>query len=724
MKKCFLTFGLFCLFGIGISHGSGIIIPEPSKPGDLYPHALSVESHAVDIIIDNQVSNTRVDQIFVNHYERDVEGTYIFPIPEDASVSRFTMWVGKEELQGEILDKNEAKEIYEGIVRNMQDPAILEFVGRGAFRARIFPIPAHGEKRVSLDYEEILQMENGVCEFRYPLGTRRFTNGNEGNFEMTITLTSKSPIKSVYSPTHDIDIKRKGDHRVEIEYVDTENSSTDDFLLYYTVSKEDFGFNLLTYREKEGKGFFLGMISPSVLLSDKQIIGKDLMFVLDHSGSMNGEKIEQAKSALLFSLNSLNPKDRFNLITFSDEISVLNNGLAPATPENIKDARKFVKGIEANGGTNIHSALLTAMKQLRDTKRTNYIIFLTDGLPTVGETNIYNILDDINSDIRESSRIFAFGVGYDVNTQFLDRLSTENLGISEYVRPEEDIEVKVSKFYSKIANPVLTDLQLDFGKINVTQIYPKVLPDLFHGSQLIILGRYEGRGKTRIKLTGMADDEKRNFSYTGYFSGRDEKKDFIPRLWASRKIGFLIEEIRSHGQNRELVDEIVRLSKKYGIMTEYTSFLVEEDKVVAMDESQSRASEIMKEAEKSVTGGWAVNQSANARALQKSAQVPRAAFFDARGKEKKIGGVVTRRDRAFFNKKGNWVDTDYSKDRKVIDVRRFSRAYFQLMERDDTLGEYLSLGDRVLVNVGDIAIQIEDDGKEEFTDTELNRIFQ
>ena len=225
-------------------------------------------------------------------------------------------------------------------------------------------------------------------------------------------------------------------------------------------------------------------------------------------------------------------------------------------------------------------------------------------------------------------------------------------------------------------------------------------------------------------MTGMTDGERRDFAYKGNFPKRDEKYNFIPRLWASRKIGYLIEEIRSHGENKELVDEIVRLSKKYGVMTEYTSFLVEVDERVAMRDLQLEAKENLSRAAASQTGGWAVNQSSNMRSLQKSAQVPASTYYDAQGKQRKITGVAQRRERAFFNKRGNWVDTEFSKDRKVIEVKRFSRAYFQLMERDDTLGEYISLGERVLFNVGKYAIQIEDEGKEEFTEKELTKIFQ
>ena len=725
MKRIILTLGILWIIGAKVSNASGIIIPEPPKHGELYPQALTIKDQTIEVSVLNQVAKTKVDQVFVNPFPYDLEGTYIFPIPEGAALSGFSLWVGGEELKGEVLNKEEAQRIYEDIVRRMKDPGLLEFLGRGAFKARIYPIPARGEKRVSLEYEEILFSESGVSQYRYTLGTDKFSADPVGKLNLSFALSSKVPIKSVYSPTHEIEMVRKGDHRVEIHYSEKNKKSEGDFLLYYAVSKEDLGLNLLTYREKGDKGFFLGLISPSSLLTETRVIGKDIVFVLDRSGSMNGEKIEQAKSALLFCLNSLNPKDRYSLITFNDEIHLHSVNLVEASIENIKNARNSVKGIEAAGGTNIQGALLTALQQSKNTQRTVFVIFLTDGLPTVGETDIQTILNNVKEKSKEDTRIFAFGVGYDVNTQFLDRLSSENEGTTDYVRPEEDIEVKVSNFYSKISNPILTDLTLDFGTIQVSEIYPKVLPDLFHGSQLIILGRYEGKGKTKILLSGMSDEGKKGFTYEGNFSPLDENHNFIPRLWASRKIGYLIEEIRSHGENKELVDEIVRLSKKYGIMTEYTSFLVEEDETVAMHDLQRRASEGMSRAAEPKTGGWAVNQSINARILKEGTRVAsKPSFYDAKGQAEEVGGVTQRRERTFFNKRGNWVDSEFEKDRSKIQVKRFSRAYYQLMERDNRLGEYLSLGDRVLFNLGDSAIQIDDLGKEEFTETELNRLFQ
>ncbi len=723
MKKAALMIWLIWPVAASICLADGVMIPMPPRPGEPFPPALSIKYHHVDVEIDDQIARTKVDQVFINHHPRDLEATYIFPIPENATISRFSMWVGGEELRGEILDRGEARKIYEDIVRRKRDPALLEYVGRDAFKARVYPIPGNGEKRVSLDYAEVLRLDSGVCQYNYALDTEKFSRDPIQEVKLVITISSQSPIKSVYSPTHSVEVNRKSSHRVEVSYSEKGTRPDRDFILYYTVSRDELGLNLLTYREKGEKGFFIGMLSPSYDLARADVVAKDVVFVFDHSGSMSGEKIEQARSALLFCLNSLNAKDRFNLVCFNDRVDEYARELASVSRQNVQDARRFVRELEARGGTDINEALLVALRQLKDGGRPSFVVFLTDGLPTVGETHPPTILENIKGALKGSPRVFPFGVGYDVNTQFLDRLASENRGTSEYVRPEEDIEVKVSNFYTKISSPLLTDLRIDFGTMKVSEVYPKVLPDLFKGSQVLILGRYEGQGTARVRLNGLVGGRRKSLSYKANFPKRAEEKSFIPRLWASRKIGYLIEEIRSHGEDKELVDEIVRLSKKYGIMTEYTSFLVDADERVAVKELKEEAYRVMKKAAAPTTGGWAVNQSKNVRDLQGGAQVPQNVYYDSSGRAQQIRGVAQIGVKNFFNKRGNWVDSEYDPDQKVIKVKRFSKAYFQIIERDDALAQYLSLGENVLLNIGKNSVQIGEEGKEEFSERELARLF-
>jgi Ca-activated chloride channel family protein len=700
-------FILLWIFPI-VVNADGIIIPDPIPDIIPYPE-LAIRYHHVSVNIDNQYASTEIDQVFENEYSRDLEGTYIFPLPEGASISKFSMWVDGEELSGEILEKEKARKIYEDIVRRMQDPALLEYFDRGMFKARVYPIPAHGEKRISLAYSEIITCEFGVCRYVYPLETEKFSSKPLKDVVISVRLKSNTPIRAVYSPTHEISIKRLSDYEVEVSY-EVENVKPEkDFELYYTLSEEDFGLNLLTFRENAEKtGFFLLFLTPKYETEKSEIIAKDIVFVIDTSGSMSGEKIEQAKRALKFYINNLNEKDNFDIITFNTNIEKFSDELIKATSENLEKAIKFTDKISASGGTNIHDALIEALQMLDEENngRTDILIFLTDGKPTVGVTDTEKILNSIVKQNTKNTRIFVFGVGYEVNTHLLDRISGKNKGVSEYVKPEEDLEVKVSNFYEKISNPVLSDLEIDFGEIKVKDIYPKKLPDLFKGSQLIIFGRYSNDGDIKITLTGKVGSEEKTYEYFAQFPRKNLRNDFIPRLWATRKIGFLLDEIRLHGENKELVDEIINLSLTYGIMTPYTSFLVEVD--TDLGRPIAPAEELRENFLESLTKN--LFRASSGKEAIKSAETTQYMRDKTRydsGSER-VKSVDTK---TFYLKgDGFWVDNAYSEDFEVMKVKYGSDLYFNLLFQNSKVGKYFALGKNVRFCLDGTCYEIGDEG--------------
>lgn len=718
-RKLLITFAVLFLAFSAVAWADGFIIPIPTPEFPRIP-PLSIKYHRVNVTIQDQVATTQVDQVFINHFHRDLEGTYIFPVPEGASISKFSMYVGGEEIQGQILDKDRARRIYEEIVRREMDPAILEYVGRDMFKARVYPIPAHGEKRIRLDYSEVLKLDDGVCAYTYSLNTEKFSAEPIRDVSVTIDLRSGAPIKTIYSPTHEISVNKLDDHHAQVTYVEENTKPDRDLVLYYTVSEKEMGLNLLAYQEKDESGFFLAMVSPQVELEGKGV-AKDIFFLLDTSGSMKGEKLSQAKDALAFCLQGLNPDDRFNIVAFSTDLEALSQEPIAAGTEQVKDARNFLRELRASGGTNIHEALQEALRQITLSTRPTMIIFLTDGLPTVGMTNTDKILEMARKSNEGRARIFVFGVGYDVNTHFLDRLSTENGAVSEYVRPEESIEVKVSRFYGKVANPVLTDLSLEFGLMRASEIYPAELPDLFKGSQLIVLGRYRRSGSTAVILKGQSGERKKSFTYEVDVRS-EERNQFIPRLWASRKIGYLLDQIRLHGQDRELVDEIVDLSKRYGIMTEYTSFLVDTEVTVAREELALEAGKLMADAFEKKTGAGAVSRALDLGSLKSQAAAPGNIYLDEKGQVRKVTGVKRVGTKTFYLKKEVWTDNDYHPDQKVIEVKRFSDAYFQLIGRSTMMGRYLALGDQVIVSLRGGAVKIGETGKQNLSEAELDRL--
>jgi Ca-activated chloride channel family protein len=550
------------------------VIPRPPRP-----HILPVQlrSSTLNTRIEDRIATTRVCQQFYNPNNMQLEGEYIFPLPPDATLGKFSLTAGGKVMKGEVLPREKARGIYEDIVRKLKDPALLEYLDWGLFKARVFPIPPRGEVSLTLTYESILETDAGLTLLRHPFTCPGATPSGGGKLVMKVDIKTSQPLKSVYSPSHSVEVVRKGSHEAVVSYEGTGHQTGKDFLLYYSTDARPFGVNVLTHKKPGEPGFFLAMISPKVKFDRSEVDPKDILLVLDTSGSMKGEKIKQAKAAARFCLQSLDPRDRFNLICFSTDARHFRDSLIQATPENVKAALAFIEAQEALGGTNIHEALLKAVKSLDSRDRVGITLFLTDGIPTIDVIDKTQILTAVKKQNSERNRIFVFGVGSDVNTHLLDNLAEQNRGTRTYVGASESIEVKVSAFYEKVRYPVLSDLKLEIEGTSAFDVYPKRLPDLFKGTQLLVLGRYTESGHSAVRLSGRMQDKVQVFTYEAAFKAETGKNGFIPRLWAMRKVGFLLDQVRLNGPKKELTDSIVALGKRYGIVTPYTSFLVIED---------------------------------------------------------------------------------------------------------------------------------------------------
>ncbi len=679
------------------AYADGIIIPEP-RPDLPRPEYLEVKYHHVNITINNQFVETYIDQVFHNPNYWDIEGTYLFPLPPGASIQKFSMYVEGEELKGEILEADEAREIYEDLVRKLIDPGLLEYVDRNTFKARVYPIEGRGDKRVKMDYSEVISCESGVCEYTYPLDIERFTSADMEEVVISAVVKSNIPIKSVYSPSHEIEVRRISDYKVEVSYEAEHVRPDTDFKLIYTISDDDIGVNLITHKEGD-TGYFLLMLAPKFQLDEGDVIEKDVVFVLDKSGSMAGEKIEQAKDALKFTLNSLNEGDRFGIVTFSTGVTSYKDSLEPASSANIADAIDFVDEIKALGGTDIHGALLKALDMLPSDDRPKMIIFLTDGEPTVGVTDIEEILKDV-ADENDGASIFVFGVGYDVNTHLLDKLSIQNHGVSEYVVEGENIEVKVSRFYEKVSNPILSDISLDFSGIRVMEMYPKELPDVFKGTQILVFGQYEGSGQAEVSLMGEVAGVPNMLRYSLYFPPSRRSNDFLPRLWATRKIGYLLDEIRLEGEDEELIDEIVELSKRYGIATPYTSFLILEDEPTDVWRRELQESLAPQAGFEAVTA----SQDIGAYKGANTAGTAGKTIYDTEGRAVSIRYVGKK---SFIQKDGFMTDTEYEGG-TTLNLKYGSNAYFSALAMNPGLGQYFAVGKNVIVCVGGTCIKVDE----------------
>lgn len=607
------------LAALGAASAQGILYPGqmtgtgparplmPMPPHPIFVQPFYVKDLHVTTVINDAVAETTVSQTFVNSSSVAQEGTYLYPLPEGAMPTAFSMTVGEKTMEPRVLPAEEARSIYEGYVRRYRDPALLEYVGRSLVRISVYPIPPQSERVIRMRYTEILKPQAGMRKYAYPLSTSRFGSQPVGTTTVSIKLTTTSPLKNVFSPSHDLSVRRPDDRSATASWEGVNDTSDRDLTLFYSTSADDVGLSLLTYRSGDRDGYFMLLASPRVNVPKDRILPKQVVFVLDRTGSMSGKKIEQARKSLLFCLGQLRPEDKFDVITFNESPDVLTRSLMPASAENLTKARHFVENIEASGGTNIDDALRAALDLVKNEPgKTKMIVFLTDGLPTVGETNIDTILthfkqkngqtlqNDALPTLKTSglkgraeadgsaARLFCFGLGYDVNVPFLDRLAALGNGDSDYVKPEEDVEVTVSAFFAKVASPILSNVKLAFDGMDVYDIYPKTLPDLFQGSQLVITGRFRGSGAGSVHLSGLTGASDANYTLGAKAGEADGSNSFLPRIWAARKLGYLVDQVRlsdNPAGKKEIIDEIVRLSREYGIITEYTSFLVDEQEI-------------------------------------------------------------------------------------------------------------------------------------------------
>jgi Ca-activated chloride channel family protein len=580
MKRHLLLTALFLAYA-SLAHGGGLLIPtEP----DLQP--LAMLNHHVTVSIEDQVAVTKVEQTFRNHTSRKLEATFVFPVPKGASVRDFATWVNGKRVSGELIKADKAKQLYADIVRQTKSPALLDYIGADMLRLQIFPVPPQGDQKVEVSFTAVANKQLDLVEYVYPLKTDRVAASTLEEFRIQLHLKSQQPIGNIYSPTHEVTVRRPSDREAVAQYERKGASLDRDFQLLYATSGQDVGLTALQHRPISSEdGYVMLLVSPRAELAKEQKVPRDIMFVLDTSGSMlHNNKLEQAQHALRHCLQGLSDQDRFGLIQFATSVNHYRSELVPANGEQIKAAGAWVQKLHAGGGTAIHEALVTALAMRSDDKARMFtVVFFTDGQPTIGERDVDRILSDIEKKNTANTRIFSFGVGDDLNAVLLDQLAERTRAVSQYVRPDEKIQVKVANFFDKINKPVLANLKLSLtgggtsGDVRLVEVYPPRLPDLFHGDQLVVLARYQNAGKASVVLQGNVGYQEKKFTYELGFLPQSSEKPYVEELWARRKVGYLLDQIRIGGQQKELVDEVVTLAKRYGITTPYTSYLIMPD---------------------------------------------------------------------------------------------------------------------------------------------------
>lgn len=711
---------------------------------------LSVKVHHVKVEIKGALAITHVDQTFHNPNPVQLEGTYIFPLPKDAALSKFSMFMDGKEVEGEVLDKGKAAKIYTGIVQRMQDPALLEYMGRGIFKCRIFPIPARGDKRIKLSYSQVIKPNQGRCQYRYSLNTEKFSSTPLNSVSVKVEIENKTPIKSVFSPSHTAaKVTRKDDKHASLVWEASHTKPDQDFQVNYDLSQKDLGLSVWNFARPAEDGYFLVTITPKVDIAQKELPAKDIIFVFDTSGSMLGEKMKQAKAALRSCVLSLNSKDRFNIVPFSTEARPFREGLVPASEDVKKAAAAHVDGLKARGGTAIHEALLTAldMKPKESKGRPFMVVFMTDGQPTIGETRP-DLIKKAVLKAAKGTRIFTLGIGTDVNIKMLDGIAEATKAEQEYVLPSENIEVKISSFYDKFAYPVMTDCELHFEGVWVKEVYPKKLPDLFKGGTLHVVGRYKGEGAVAVRLRGQVSGKAVEHVLEGKFDKSSDGLEFLPARWAKQKIGYLLDQIRLNGAKKELKDEVIALAKRYGLPTPYTSYLVVEENAVPpprpnnwggrrpgrgrggrdglrpmpMGPSKPKA-EPQSEPEDSASDAFRRLAKARRKNAEKKGNSAPSAGADKdsgqgaverslglkklkRGEGSATEGIeesVVRKimrtvgSKTFYNVKGRWIDSLVKKDAKPeLVLTALSPEYFEFLTKNPDIGPIIALGKNVV----------------------------
>ncbi|OPZ30340.1 MAG: Vault protein inter-alpha-trypsin [Lentisphaerae bacterium ADurb.BinA184] len=719
-----------------------IIVPPPWPP---HPHPppmpvprpellpMEVRSHRATIDIRQNTADVTVEAVFHNPNGQRIEGAYVFPIAPRAAVNSFAMTVNGKTLEAELLEADKARGIYEDIVRQAKDPALLEYLDQGLLRARVFPIEPNADVKIHLTYEQVVDRDGPARRLSYPLLSAK-PDGRTPIKDLVIeaSLETRSPLKSVFTPGFETDTQRRSPTTARVTFEARNYMPDKDFTLVFSESDKPVGVDFLATR-KGDDGYFLMLISPDSELQAEAIAAKEICLVIDTSGSMMGGKLAQAREALQFCIENLNDADTFNLIAFSTDTRPLFDKPLPATPENRRQAGEFIAGLKPRGGTAIDDALSLALRQPADPQRVSLVVFMTDGLPTIGEVDPGEILKRLDAAER-GRRVFTLGVGYDVNTRLLDGVAARTGGYSSYVRPEENLELALASFYERLAHPVMTDLQLDSGEVRFTEVSPRTLPDLFRGGQVAVTGRFTARGRETMKLSGKIGERRETFTFEAALDG-DPRNAFIPRLWAIQRVGFLQEELRLRGRNQELIDEIKRLGRQYGILTEYTSFLIVEEGI--QRDRVENARQAFRELEANAaaeTGQYSVESAerssrmrgvggAAADGLMKSAAAPaaatvsearafREAYDDSGIRAEEVAELVkTVDDKTFYLRRadGFLYDSEIPAGQTPAadhEVKAWSDEFFRLLRQYPALARYLQAGTRLVVRLDGKIIRI------------------
>lgn len=699
----------------------------PAK--DVPCHCFTVRFSTTNVRVGDAVASVQVEES-IEGPEKATPAVCLIPLPDGADGTGVRVTYASL-LQGDatFLPAPKAQALYETLAKGTGVTKFLALSGKPAI---VVPrVNLVGKATITVAFNTPVRKSQGVNSLLCPMPAAAWTANPVDRLTLNVNVKTADPLRTVFSPTHNATVTRKGLTEATATVKADKWSGLDDFRLFWVADKDDLGLRVLSYRGSDKEdGFFMLLGNPTGAAVEKEI-EKDVLLVLDTSGSMRGEKIEQARSALDYCLEHLRKGDRFNVITFGTAVKSFNDDLVAVTPATQKAAREFAEAVVAHGQTNISGALEKALAAKATVGRERIMIFLTDGAPTVGERVPEKILEQVKKLNTAGTKVFVMGVGHDVNAHLLDQLAEITDGSSEYVAPKEELDAKVAALYDRLSHPVLTSVKVNFGEALTKSVLPGKLPVLFKGSEIMMVGRYKEGGKQTFTISGSLAGKETKYTVVANLpaKGSDANNEFLAPLWAARQIGYLLQEIRLHGGKKELVEEVVRLSKQYGIVTEYTDFIALAPMggrgglagpgvpgfAAGKADVYAEASKRIAMARNEQAGQWAVNQAANDRNLQQRAVAGGEAnvYRDRQGRVTQVRTITQIGQRAFYLQDGQWVDADEAGTRKTRIVKLFSPEYLELLKKDATFAKAQQLGWALAINIGDERIVVEKEGKQQ-----------
>lgn len=657
---------------------ANVVVPQASCYTMGRQPAVRIEQVRAGVVIRGQVATTMVEVHLRNPSPGRLEAELLMPVPDGAVVRGFSYAGSSREPTARLLPRDEARQTYDRIVAQARDPALLEFAGYNLVRSSVFPVEAGGTQAVRLTYEHLLPADGDRIDYVLP---RSESVEYRVPWKVSVKVDATGSIAAVYSPSHKVRTSRP---TADVALVELESEAATDpgpFRLSYLRERAGVSASLFAYPDHRlGGGYFLLLAGlPPESKGKAAEIRREVTLVIDRSGSMRGEKLDQVREAARQVVAGLDEGEAFNLILYNEGVDPFSPRPVRKSRETEREARKFLDEMTARGGTNIHDALLEALRPAPAEGTLPIVLFMTDGLATVGQTAESAIRDLARQHNPHRKRIFSFGVGVDVNTPLLEKIAYENRGFTTFVLPAEDVEVKVGRVFDRLKGPVLADPELVIGgdgPRRATELIPDRLPDLFEGDQIVLLGQYRGGDPLEFTLRGNHRGTSRTFQFRLSLDGATTRNGFVPRLWASRKIGLLVDAVRAQGadgsvsslgakqrvapMSRELVEEIVRLSTEFGILTEYTAFLAREGTDLSKKEDiLSNASDVLRSrAIQTRTGYASVNQDINNQDLKARTCVnPLNRFLCPDMSASATAAVQQVCDLAFFKRGDRWVDS-------------------------------------------------------------------